>query len=1227
MWNHKNRIRRIVGRKQADRRISPLIEAFEERVLLSGGPGILQGTVFLDNTGKSVDNNGTFDPSGGKTPQPRVGGVGATVALYQGTTTTGLPYATTTTDAYGNYSFPPLPTGQYTLVETPPSGYANDGTEVNSPLNPATGGTNSITVTVEDLSNLSVTFNAPYEVQNLSPGVLKFQASPNNGATYDNEDFLIGQMPITVTYPGGTTSQFASFCVNVFSALDYGVDTFSASGQPLGTALVPPTNAGAIAYLYQQYNSFLYQQFGQPISNPASAPTNPLTKPQALEAQALQLAIWKLIYDTGSNLQSFSSGNIINPFYDTTYNTYPGVHQNPPSITDLENQALSYINDALNNSPGQAIELDAISGTNGYQSLLAPGSLNFSNVPQATINTVIEDAATSSPPPAGGEGLGASVYDTATVTGAPSMPTPTGTVTYNFYTTASPVYGTTTPSSTQTVMLTGTGAVPNSATTPALTAGSYSYIGVYSGDSNYAGSVGAVEPVTVNRGSPNEGKSSELTEIFDSGGGAVTGALGEQVYDTATLTDIPFTPTGTVTYNFYTTASPVYGTTTPSSTQTVTLTGTGAVPNSVTTAALAAGSYSYIGVYSGDTNYTGSVGAVEPLTISQVTPSVDTTIVNANGSALTPPTALGTSVEDSVTFDSLVSGFTPTGTVTYTFSGSELASLSAPAGWTASSTTTWNETVNVNNGTIPNSAATGPLAAGTDYSFSATYTPATGATNYLTATSAPEPLTINQGSSSTVTTILDAANNKAPTGTLGESVYDTAPVTTAPKPFTATGTVTYTFTGTNGTSLAGLIPTGWTVVNSTTWTDTVTLNSGSVPNSAATPPLPAGSYQFEASYSGNGNYAASPLSAPEPLTIINVHPNLPTSIGGTVFCDCNNDGIQQPSETGIQGVTLTLTGTDNTGTAVYLVTTTNSQGSYDFDSLNPGTYIITESAPAGYFEGKNTAGTAGGTVSGDVISNITLIAGVNASGYNFADLTPSTVSGEVYYDFNQNGVLDKDDFGIAHVTMTLTGTNDLGQSIDLTTVTNNDGDYSFGDLRPGTYDIIRTQPAIFRGYKNAAGSLGGTVNQDSISDITVPACATGVGYLFGELQQPTCNLQNLAIHVGNVFWHFERTYKHNPAGFAKQYPNLVASIAAGQVPWGKAPFPSAPLASYWVPTLGTKPIKIFPVHGIKYNPLVSSTSRQSAVVKVAHAPTSALKPVTVHTPSVKPALLRQTVRK
>ena len=40
-----------------------------------------------------------------------------------------------------------------------------------------------------------------------------------------------------------------------------------------------------------------------------------------------------------------------------------------------------------------------------------------------------------------------------------------------------------------------------------------------------------------------------------------------------------------------------------------------------------AGSYCFIGVYSGDTNYAGYVGAVEPLTVNQGSSSVSTAAI------------------------------------------------------------------------------------------------------------------------------------------------------------------------------------------------------------------------------------------------------------------------------------------------------------------------------------------------------------------------------------------------------------------------------------------------------------------------------------------------------------------------------------------------------------------------------------------------------------------------
>ncbi len=72
-------------------------------------------------------------------------------------------------------------------------------------------------------------------------------------------------------------------------------------------------------------------------------------------------------------------------------------------------------------------------------------------------------------------------------------------------------------------------------------------------------------------------------------------------------------PSGTLQYDFWTNGF-CDGT---STTQTVTLESSGNVPNSSSTAPLAAGSYSFTAAYSGDNNYFGSNSSCEPFTVLQ----------------------------------------------------------------------------------------------------------------------------------------------------------------------------------------------------------------------------------------------------------------------------------------------------------------------------------------------------------------------------------------------------------------------------------------------------------------------------------------------------------------------------------------------------------------------------------------------------------------------------------
>ena len=223
------------------------------------------------------------------------------------------------------------------------------------------------------------------------------------------------------------------------------------------------------------------------------------------------------------------------------------------------------------------------------------------------------------------------------------------------------------------------------------------------------------------------------------------------------------------------------------------------------------------------------------------------------------------------------------------------------------------------------------------------------------------------------------------------------------------------------------------------------------------------------------------------------------TISGSTYLDANNDGIFQVGETAQPGVTITLTGTNDLGNAVSATTTSAADGSYSFGTLRPGTYAVTETQPAGLLDGKDTAGTLGGsTAVNDTIRAITIGSGQTTSGNNFAELRPASLSGAVFDDTNNNGVFDGGETGILGATITLTGTDDLGNAVNVTTTTGAGGLYTFGTLRPGNYTISETQPVGFLDGKDTIGTPGGTSGNDVFSNIVLTEGTNGSNNTFGE---------------------------------------------------------------------------------------------------------------------------------
>ncbi len=261
------------------------------------------------------------------------------------------------------------------------------------------------------------------------------------------------------------------------------------------------------------------------------------------------------------------------------------------------------------------------------------------------------------------------------------------------------------------------------------------------------------------------------------------------------------------------------------------------------------------------------------------------------------------------------------------------------------------------------------------------------------------------------------------------------------------------------------------------------------------------------------------------------------SISGAVYEDfgasdaLTNNGVRDGGERGIAGVPVTLSGRDITGAAVSLGTVTDASGNYVFDDLlepDASGYTVTEGAiptSAGiYADGKDTAGNASvaagnATAVNDHISGIRLAAAERATGYNFGELKPGTLSGTVYLDSNGNGVRDSTEPGIAGVTVTLTGIDSNGQSVNRTQVTNANGQYRFEDLQaagPAGYTVTEqlaqpnapgTTMPTFNGA-TTAGTIAGVTSgaatpvnvvPSAVSGIALPAGGASVDNDFGEV--------------------------------------------------------------------------------------------------------------------------------
>lgn len=124
-----------------------------------------------------------------------------------------------------------------------------------------------------------------------------------------------------------------------------------------------------------------------------------------------------------------------------------------------------------------------------------------------------------------------------------------------------------------------------------------------------------------------------------------------------------------------------------------------------------------------------------------------------------------------------------------------------------------------------------------------------------------------------------------------------------------------------------------------------------------------------------------------------------SALYGSVYEDTNSNGKRDAGEPGIEGVTITLTGTTSEGQFYQAAVQTSNEGFWGFDNIPPGTYSVTQTQPAGYLQGTNSVGHVSCESVGqlgpavDQISNITLLAGEYGCEYDFGETTSTPPRG------------------------------------------------------------------------------------------------------------------------------------------------------------------------------------------------------------------------------------------
>ena len=117
-------------------------------------------------------------------------------------------------------------------------------------------------------------------------------------------------------------------------------------------------------------------------------------------------------------------------------------------------------------------------------------------------------------------------------------------------------------------------------------------------------------------------------------------------------------------------------------------------------------------------------------------------------------------------------------------------------------------------------------------------------------------------------------------------------------------------------------------------------------------------------------------------------------------------------------------------------------------------------------------------------------------------LPTSSISGSVFVDDNGNGIQDVGEAGIAGVEVTLIGEDINGNAVELTVLTDANGNYTFDGLVAGTYSVFQVQPEGFDDGV-ATSDVAGSIGSNQLNNIVLGFGDNFTSNSFSEISQIT----------------------------------------------------------------------------------------------------------------------------